>query len=145
MADPAPPHRRAHGGKGAGMLAVVKPLPPKAVAGRPGSQGPSVRSYEKTDARSIARRVIEHPRVGRVAAWNDVLQHPASGIVTYRTYYQIIAAGPAHCSQSQIAFHRARRAFLTHRILKVERWMGDWSGAPWRPRAAEMIPLGRLR
>ena len=36
MGDPAPPHRRTHGGTGAGALALVKPLPPKAVAGRPG-------------------------------------------------------------------------------------------------------------
>src|SRR5215831_18188612 len=36
IGDPAPPHRRTHGGTGAGVLALVKPLPPKAVAGRPG-------------------------------------------------------------------------------------------------------------
>src|SRR5262249_36463521 len=36
MGDPAPPRRRTHGGTGAGVLAFVKPLPPKAVAGRPG-------------------------------------------------------------------------------------------------------------
>src|SRR6202007_2261312 len=36
MGDPAPFHRRTCGGTGAGVLALVKPLPPKAVAGRPG-------------------------------------------------------------------------------------------------------------
>src|SRR6201993_3865758 len=36
MGDPAPPHRRTRGGTGAGVLALVKPLPPKAVAVRPG-------------------------------------------------------------------------------------------------------------
>jgi hypothetical protein len=36
MGDPAPPRRRTHGGAGAGALALVKPLPPEAVAGRPG-------------------------------------------------------------------------------------------------------------
>jgi len=35
MGDPAPSCRRTHGGAGAGALALVKPLPPKAVAGRP--------------------------------------------------------------------------------------------------------------
>src|ERR1700739_206738 len=39
MGDPAPPHRRTHGGTSAGVLALVKPLPPKAVAGRPGFTG----------------------------------------------------------------------------------------------------------
>jgi SAM-dependent methyltransferase len=94
-----------------------------------------------------SRRVIEHPRVGRVAAWNDVLQDPASGIVTYRTYYQIIAEGRIHSSQSKIAFpSREQLCLLIEEAgLEVERWMGDWSGAPWRPQAAEIIPLGRLR
>src|SRR5215471_15341432 len=36
MGDPAPLRRRTHGGAGARALALVKPLPPKAVAGRPG-------------------------------------------------------------------------------------------------------------
>jgi hypothetical protein len=31
-----PHHRRTHGGTGAGVLALVKPLPPRAVAGWPG-------------------------------------------------------------------------------------------------------------
>ena len=35
MGDPAPLRRRTHGGAGA-ALALVKPLPPKAVAGRRG-------------------------------------------------------------------------------------------------------------
>jgi SAM-dependent methyltransferase len=94
-----------------------------------------------------SRRFIEHPRVGRVAAWNDVSQDPASGIVTYRTYYQIIAEGRIHSSQSQIAFpSREQLCLLIEKAgLEVERWMGDWSGAPWRPQAAEIIALGRLR
>jgi len=36
MGDPAPPRRRTHGGAGAGALGFIKPLPPKAVAERPG-------------------------------------------------------------------------------------------------------------
>jgi hypothetical protein len=92
-------------------------------------------------------RVIQHPRVGRVAAWNDVSQDPASGIVTYRTYYPSIADGPARSSQSQIAFpSREQLSLLIEEAgLEVERWTGDWSGAPWRPQAAGIIRLGRLR
>ena len=94
-----------------------------------------------------SRRFIEHPRVGRVAAWNDMSQDPASGIVTYRTYYQIIAEGRIHSSQSQIAFpSREQLSLLIEKAgLEVERWMSDGSGAPRSPQAAEIIPLGRLR
>lgn len=110
------------------------------------SRSPTAEAWKRwTPARS--QRVIEHPRVGQVAAWNDVLQDPASGIVTYRTYYQIIAEGRVRCSQSQIAFpSREQLSLLIEEAgLEVERWMGDWSGAPWSPQAAEIIPLGRLR
>jgi hypothetical protein len=109
----------------------MTPEPPGCIDARPGT----------------ARNVIEHPRVGRVAAWNDVSQDPASGIVTYRTYYQSIADGRARSSQSQIAFpSREQLSLLIEEAgLEVERWTGDWSGAPWRPQAAGIIPLGRLR
>jgi hypothetical protein len=70
-----------------------------------------------------------------------VSQDPASGIVTYRTYYQIIADG--HSSQSQIAFpSREQLSLLIEEAgLEVERWMGEWSGAPRSPQAAEIIRL----
>jgi hypothetical protein len=102
---------------------------------------------EPTLRPGAARNVIEHPRVGRVAAWKDVSQDSASGIVAYRTYYQIIAEGRIHSAQSQIAFpSREQLSLLIEEAgLEVERWIGDWSGAPWRPQAAEIIPLGRLR
>ena len=39
IGDPAPPQCRRHGGTGAGVLALVKPLPPKAVAEGQALQG----------------------------------------------------------------------------------------------------------
>jgi hypothetical protein len=36
IGEPAPPRHRTHGGTGAGVPALVKPLPPKAVAERAG-------------------------------------------------------------------------------------------------------------
>ena len=58
----------------------------------------------KTWTRDQSQRIVEHPRIGPGRGWNDVSQGPASGVVTYRTYYQIVADGPVHSSQSQIAF-----------------------------------------
>ena len=52
MGDPAPSRRRTHGGTGAGALALVKPLPPKAVAGRPGftrTSAPGHNRHRRTD------------------------------------------------------------------------------------------------
>jgi hypothetical protein len=52
MRDPAPSRRRKHGGTGAGALALVKPSPPKAVAGRPGFtrvSAPGHNRHRRTD------------------------------------------------------------------------------------------------
>jgi len=74
MGDPAPPHRRTHGGTGAGVLALVKPLPPKAVAGRPGftrvsapatiaTSGPmGCGSRPRARAKPLAARDITHSK-----------------------------------------------------------------------------------
>jgi hypothetical protein len=63
-----------------------------------------------------------------------VSQGPASGIVTYRTYHQIIADGAVHACQSQVALRAPSREQLSLLIeeagLEVEQWLGDWSGAP---------------
>jgi len=47
MRDPAPPRRRTHGGTGAGALALVKPLPPKAVAEGQALQGANARGHNR--------------------------------------------------------------------------------------------------
>jgi hypothetical protein len=72
MGDAAPLHRRTHGGTGAGVLALVKPLPPKAVAAGQALQGPSVPGYDRyrrTDglrfktmaSRQASCRALHHP------------------------------------------------------------------------------------
>ena len=72
MGDPAPPRRRTHGEAGARALALVKPLPPKAVAGRPALQGSGVAGYNRhwrtdgqriktTRSRQASSRARHHP------------------------------------------------------------------------------------
>jgi nitroreductase len=41
-------------------------------------------------------------------------------------------------------FREAIAARIAEAGLKVERWLGDWTGRPWTPQAAEIIPVGRL-
>lgn len=99
---------------------------------------------EWTPAESMHR--IEHPRLGAAEAWNDVEHDPATGIVTYGTFYRIVADGRVLSSRSRIAF--PPRAQLERLIaeagLAVETWLGDWTGAPWTPESRDFIPLGRL-
>ncbi|MGE0717868.1 MAG: class I SAM-dependent methyltransferase [Alphaproteobacteria bacterium] len=94
-----------------------------------------------------SRRSIDHPRLGRVDAWNDVTEDAATGIVTYDSFYEIAATGRRLASRSQIAFPgRDEIATLVDDAgLAVESWLGDWTGAPWTPASPEIIPVGRLR
>ena len=76
MGDPAPPRRRTHGGTGAGVLALVKPLPPKAVAGRQASPatiatgGPmGCRSKPCAPAKPLAARYVTHSKFNRAGFW----------------------------------------------------------------------------
>ena len=90
---------------------------------------------------------IAHPTLGAVASWNDMAHDPASGIVTYETHYRLRATGRVFSASSKIRF--TPQETLAERLeeagLAVDEWRGSWTGAPYRPDAREIIPLGRLR
>lgn len=93
-----------------------------------------------------SRREIVHPDFGLVRAWNDVARDDTTGIVTYETVYEVVATGRRHGARSRLSF--PGQAELDRLIadagLTVDRWLGDWSGAPAGPDAPELIPIGRL-
>lgn len=93
------------------------------------------------------RRSLEHPALGTVEAWSDVVHDAATGIVTYQTHYRIPASGRQVSAESQIRFITRERlsALLDHAGLKVEEWLGDWEGGAYEPTSREIIPVGRLR
>lgn len=110
------------------------------------SRNPDVAEWrEWTPARS--RRHVEHPRFGPVEAWNDVSQEAATGIVTYGTFYRILADRRLLSSHSRIAF--PTRVELDRGLdeagLAVDAWYGDWQQQACTPGSADFIPLGRLR
>jgi SAM-dependent methyltransferase len=94
-----------------------------------------------------SQRVVTHPRFGAVTAWNDVAEDPATGIVTYQSFYRIEATGQLLSAPSRIRF--APKDTIARHIaaagLVVDQWLGDWQGSPWHDGAKEIIPLGRLR
>ncbi len=93
-----------------------------------------------------SRRILDHPVLGRVEAWNDMERDEESGVVTYRTAYRATAGGRLFEASSRIAFpDRATVAALIGEAgLRVEQWLGDWQGRPWREDAAEIVPVGGL-
>lgn len=93
-----------------------------------------------------SRWTLDHPALGAVEAWNDVAQDPATGIVAYGTHYRIVGTGEVLSARSRIAFPEREEiaALIARAGLRVERWRGDWSGAPWTPAAPEIVPLGTL-
>jgi SAM-dependent methyltransferase len=99
---------------------------------------------EWTPAESMRR--VEHPRFGATEAWNDVEHDPATGIVTYGTFYRILADGRVLSSHSRIAFppREQLEQLIAEAGLSVDTWLGDWTGTPWTPESRDFIPLGRL-
>jgi hypothetical protein len=109
------------------------------------SRNPRYRMWETwTPEKSV--RMVTHSAHGTVKAWNDVRFDDATAIATYRTFYQIQATGKLLSASSQIRFIGRERlsALIEEAGLKVDRWLGDWQGAPWEAGAKEIIPIGRL-
>jgi SAM-dependent methyltransferase len=94
-----------------------------------------------------SERILEHPRLGAVKAWNDTSQDAATGIVTYETHYEVLASGRRFSAKSDISFptKEALAEMLDGAGLIVEEWLGDWLGGAYRRTSPEIIPIGRLR
>jgi SAM-dependent methyltransferase len=94
-----------------------------------------------------SKRILKHPRLGTVKAWNDAVQDAVTGIVTYQTNYEVLASGRLLSAKSKIAFpaKEALDDMLDDAGLAVEEWLGDWTGGTYHRTSPEMIPVGRLR
>ena len=94
-----------------------------------------------------SRRRLDHPAFGPVDAWTDADHDSATGVVAYRTHYEIIESGRSLTASSQIRFtaREPLAALLGQAGLVVDRWLGDWTGDAFDPASREIIPLGRLR
>lgn len=90
------------------------------------------------------QRRLDHPRFGAVTAWNDVAHDPATGIVTYQTFYRIETSGQVLSAASQIRFtpKDVIAAHIAAAGLSVDQWLGDWQGGSWHADAKEIIPIG---
>ncbi len=91
-----------------------------------------------------SRRSFHLPPHGRIEAWNDVSHDPATGIVTYGTFYRN-HAGRLWTASSSIRFSTKSNveACIAQAGLHVETWLGDWQGNAWTPASDEIIPVGR--
>jgi SAM-dependent methyltransferase len=92
-----------------------------------------------------SRRRFEHPGLGTVEAWNNAVHDAATGIVTYRTHYRIVARERHVSAASKIRFTPRERlaAMLDDAGLEVDEWLGDWTGGAYEPASREIIPVGR--
>jgi len=109
------------------------------------SRNPAAEAWREW-APAASRRAFAHPDLGRIEAWNEAAQDPATGIVTYETHYRAVASGALFSAASRIRFtdKEVLAARLAEAGLAVERWLGDWRGGALAPDSREIIPLGRL-
>ncbi|MET1025773.1 MAG: class I SAM-dependent methyltransferase [Dongiaceae bacterium] len=94
-----------------------------------------------------SERMLEHPDLGPVKAWNDATHDAMTGVVTYETHYEVVGTGQLFSAASKIAFPtKAALAGMSDAAgLVIDNWLGDWQGAPYSAASKEIIPLGRLR
>ena len=91
------------------------------------------------------RHRLQHADLGEVESWNDVDHDPATGIVTYGTFYRALATGEQWEARSHIRFtpREVIAGHLETAGLVVDHWYGDWTGGVHRKGSAEIIPVGR--
>lgn len=108
------------------------------------TRNPLAREWEEWTPAS-SRRSFDHPRHGRVDAWNTARLEPATGIVTYETHYRTEDGG-SFAASSRIAFPGRREVeeAIGQASLSAREWRGAWQGAPWHPGSPEIIPFGGL-
>lgn len=108
------------------------------------SRNPAAREWEDWRPEPTLREIAD-PNFGAVTAWNDVDWDEARQVATYETVYRVKADGREFRAKSRIGFPSL--ATLDRLIaaagLRVESWLGDWSGAPLGPDSPDFIPLGR--
>jgi SAM-dependent methyltransferase len=109
------------------------------------TRNPAVEAWRKWTP-DKSKRHVEHPSLGRVLAWNDVSRDPATGIVTYGTFYNVMANDRLYSSHARIAFPSQQQLASSIPVcgLTVQRWLGDWSGTSYSPSSPEIIPVGTL-
>ncbi|WP_367717067.1 class I SAM-dependent methyltransferase [Nitratireductor sp. GISD-1A_MAKvit] len=100
---------------------------------------------EKTRTAKATLRRFTHPGHGQVEAWNESTFDDATQILSYRNSYRVLKSGEVHTATARIRYTPKNViAELLHESgLQVERWSGDWTGAPFEPASKEIIPLGR--
>ncbi|WP_373504815.1 trans-aconitate 2-methyltransferase [Aestuariivirga sp.] len=93
----------------------------------------------------LSRRIIRHPRLGQIEAWNDVAFDAGREIATYGTFYRA-EDGRLWEAQSSIRFASMDTIAtgLHEAGLIVKQWLGNWQGEAFRADASEMIAVGRL-
>ena len=129
--------------RGAALAAVARHLAPD---GRFvfDSRNPAPREWRDWQPEA-SRRVIDDPVFGPVAAWDEAACDEATRVVTYTTHYRVAADWRHFQADARIAFPpftELQRA-IAAAGLRVETWLGDWTGAPLRSGSPEFIPICR--
>ena len=93
-----------------------------------------------------SQRVVDHPTLGPVRAWNDVQRDEATGIVTYDTFYAPDSGDAVLTARSQIAFpsREELERLLAEAGLAATDWFGDWQGGPPGLDRPEIVVLGSI-
>lgn len=94
-----------------------------------------------------SERLVAHGGLGKVRAWNDAIHDPATGIVTYDTFYAPMSGGRTLSARSRIAFpgKSELQRLMADAGLFAQSWHGDWAGGLAGVAQPEIIVVGDRR
>lgn len=93
-----------------------------------------------------SNRRFTHPTRGPIELYTETDRMTLDGLVTYTKHYRIVREDRVVSPADRLAFPSQPEVarLIAEAGLAVDRWLGDWTGSPWSPKAKDIIPLGRL-
>ena len=105
----------------------------------PNFPGRKIRSKSETLNRT------QHAHLGEIESWNISQYDEATQVLSFTNAYKDLESGQVFSAPSQIKYTAKEKLhqLLQDAGLRVETWLGEWTGEPFHAASREIIPIGR--
>jgi SAM-dependent methyltransferase len=107
------------------------------------SRNPEAREWERWTR--AAGAIVDHPEIGLIETWPELVEVQDDGIVAYENHYRFGRAREELIAPGQLRFRTEAElaASLTDAGFRVECTYGDWDRRPADPTTRELIVVAR--
>ncbi|GHB43529.1 methyltransferase [Pseudovibrio japonicus] len=99
----------------------------------------------KTRSKSETLKRTQHEELGEIESWNISHYDEPTQVLSFTNAYKDLESGQVFSAPSQIKYTAKERLdqLLQEAGLRVETWLGEWTGEPFHAASREIIPIGR--